>query len=508
MLIVEIDCLEGIRVRYSGLVAFVARALSLITGFAFTLIVTNRLSEQDFGIWQIIQNSYSYTLFISAIVSYWTIRSLARGEQAGKTSLIMALLLSVPASAIYLTVSLYFSTSLEINLFYFMIGWLQIPIMFAVLSTEAISGGVKPQVQSYAFIGAELVKITLAVPLLILANFGLEAVIAIIILTQVAQLGMLLYFNSGHLQTNFDKNLFRYWIKLSWLPMFSAIPGFIATFDVALVSSLVRSVEVIAFYKAAFLLATFVTYGQYIGVGLYPRLIRGGSSQDVQGVLQLMLLFVIPLAIGTFVMSQPLLHLLKSSYVDSYSALLILIPFSVAIVFYLFFDSIIAGTDDVEKDGMASTTRLLKSRLFLIPKIGLAYSGSYLALLLILLSFGDTTLPTGYGNTASLWSIAALVSVLPFTIYKGIIARSILHFSIPLRSAANYVVSSIVMALVLLVLNGLILTFDSPKYVYAFTLAGEITIGIAVYFAVLFILDPGFRTLSRQLIDNILKVEH
>lgn len=500
--------MDPIRVRYSGLIAFLARSLSLLTGFAFTLIVTNRLSEQDFGIWQIVQNSYAYTLFLATIVSYWTIRSLARGEKAGKTSLTLALLLSIPASAIYLVASIYYSISLGISLIYFIIGWFQVPIMFAVLSTEAISGGTRPQVQSYAFIAAELVKISLAVPFIIVANLGLDAVIEIIILTQVAQLSMLLYFNREHLAVSFDKKILRYWLRLSWLPMFSALPGFISTFDVAIVSSVIRSIEAVAFYKAAFLLANFVTYGQYIAIGLYPRIIRGGSSIDVQSVLQLMLMIVIPLAVGTFVMSQPLLHLLKSSYVESYIALIILIPFSVAIVLYLFFDSIIAGTDDVEKDGLASTRKLLKSRLFLIPKIGIAYSLVYLALLsLFILGAGNFFLPLDYGTIASLWSIAALVSILPFTIYKGFVARSLLQFSVPPRNIAKYIGSSVIMAGSLYLMNSFLLNSNVPKISYAVIILGEIGVAIALYFAILFIIDSEFRLLVRDIIKNLSRMQ-
>jgi len=497
--------LAGIRLRYSGLVAFVTRGLSLLTGFAFTLIVTNRLSEQDFGIWQLVQNSYSYTLILASVVTYWTIGSSARGEQSGKTSMALALLLSVPACAIYLTASIYYSTNLHVDVLYFLIGALQIPIMFLVFSSEAIAGGIRPQIQSYAFIAAELVKIGLAIPFLVISNMGLQAVLIIVILTQAAQLFVLVYLNSDQLRAGLNRRLAGYWLRLSWLPMVSAIPGFMATFDVALVTSLSRSVEVVAFYKAAFLLANFVTYGQYIAVALYPKILQGGTSRDIESVLQLILMLVIPLTVGIFLMSEPLLHLVKSSYTDSYLALLILIPASFSLVLYLFFDPIIGGRDHVEKDGSASFKNLVQSKLFLVAKIGMAYSVSYMAILSVLMLAIGNNFSSAPSTIAMIWAIAYLISIVPFTIYKGFIARSILHFSLPLRSLAKYLGAALVMAVALFFMNGILLNSGLPKVEYAFRIMAETAIGAGTYFAILYAIDSEFKRLLQAIFGTLFK---
>jgi O-antigen/teichoic acid export membrane protein len=65
---------DQLRLRYSGVITFLIRLLSLVTGFVFTLLVTNTLSESDFGVWQIVQNSHAYTMFLLPMVTYWTVR--------------------------------------------------------------------------------------------------------------------------------------------------------------------------------------------------------------------------------------------------------------------------------------------------------------------------------------------------------------------------------------------------------------------------------------------------
>jgi len=65
--------LSGIRVTYSGLIAFVIGLVSVFTGLAFVLIVTRRLSPEEFGTWALLGTIIGYLLISERIISYWTI---------------------------------------------------------------------------------------------------------------------------------------------------------------------------------------------------------------------------------------------------------------------------------------------------------------------------------------------------------------------------------------------------------------------------------------------------
>ena len=78
--------MSGIRVTYSGLIAFVVGIGSIFTGLLFVLIVTRRLSPEEFGSWAVIGSMISYFIISETIVSYWTARQIARNEKVGKTS--------------------------------------------------------------------------------------------------------------------------------------------------------------------------------------------------------------------------------------------------------------------------------------------------------------------------------------------------------------------------------------------------------------------------------------
>ena len=46
--------MSSIRVTYSGLITFVLMLVSIVTGLIFTLIVTRRLDQIEFGLWSLI----------------------------------------------------------------------------------------------------------------------------------------------------------------------------------------------------------------------------------------------------------------------------------------------------------------------------------------------------------------------------------------------------------------------------------------------------------------------
>ena len=54
--------MSGIRVTYSGLISFVVGIGSVFTGLIFTIIVTRRLTPDEFGEWGLIGALTGYVL--------------------------------------------------------------------------------------------------------------------------------------------------------------------------------------------------------------------------------------------------------------------------------------------------------------------------------------------------------------------------------------------------------------------------------------------------------------
>ena len=80
--------MSGIRVTYSGLISFSVGLISILTGLIFTIIVTRRLSPDEFGTWGLIGALLVYPLIIQPIIGYWSTREIARNENSGRTSIL------------------------------------------------------------------------------------------------------------------------------------------------------------------------------------------------------------------------------------------------------------------------------------------------------------------------------------------------------------------------------------------------------------------------------------
>ena len=105
----------GIRVTYTGLVSFATGLVSVLTGLVFTLIVTRELSQEEFGTWGLIGSLTTYVFIIEPIVSYWTIREIARGNESGRTSLISNTMFSFGAIPMYLLIIIFFGIQGGVN---------------------------------------------------------------------------------------------------------------------------------------------------------------------------------------------------------------------------------------------------------------------------------------------------------------------------------------------------------------------------------------------------------
>ncbi|MEM2585022.1 MAG: hypothetical protein QXP99_05845, partial [Thermoproteota archaeon] len=108
--------MKDIRLRYSGLVNFASKILSVVTGLLFTIIVTRRLSEEAFGTWQFYSDLISYFLIPSCIVNYWLVRDLRRGRQVVKSGVFFNSTMSIISTLLFLILSPLFSSQVFIDI--------------------------------------------------------------------------------------------------------------------------------------------------------------------------------------------------------------------------------------------------------------------------------------------------------------------------------------------------------------------------------------------------------
>ena len=94
--------MSKVKLRLSGGLAFAANLVGYFTGFIFTVLITRRLSAEEFGIWALISSLIVYSLIPYNLVGSWIARDAARGKKVLDTALALCLLLSPISILIYI----------------------------------------------------------------------------------------------------------------------------------------------------------------------------------------------------------------------------------------------------------------------------------------------------------------------------------------------------------------------------------------------------------------------
>ena len=133
--------------------------ISILTGLMFTVLITRKLTPEEFGLWAIMGSMISYFLIMEPIVSYWTTREIARGKNIGTTSLMMSLLFSLGSIPLYVVASFYVSDINETSFNVMLLGIFLIPCFFISQTLIGINQGHKPHATSYGTLIFESLKI-------------------------------------------------------------------------------------------------------------------------------------------------------------------------------------------------------------------------------------------------------------------------------------------------------------------------------------------------------------
>ncbi|MEM2711380.1 MAG: hypothetical protein QXY46_05865, partial [Candidatus Bathyarchaeia archaeon] len=86
---------NSIRLQYSGFIIFTSKLLSIVTGFAFQLMVARTVTTGEYGIWFNINDLTAYFTLFAGVLPFWAMRFASRGaEGAIKTGVIINFSLS------------------------------------------------------------------------------------------------------------------------------------------------------------------------------------------------------------------------------------------------------------------------------------------------------------------------------------------------------------------------------------------------------------------------------
>lgn len=494
--------MNNIRVNYSGFIAFIGGLISVTLGFIFTLTVTRTLTPEDYGVWGLLFSIVSYLLISEVIISYWTTRQIARGENIGKSSILSSLFLSISIIPVFIIYIFFISQNGVEHFETLLLGILLIPVIFLSQTLSSINLGHKPHIVSFSQIIFQLIKIPLALLTLTVFDLGVLGIVIAIFFAFVGKIFVSLYYSKDWLKNKFSLNQLRNWIKFSWVPMFAHIPNFLITVDVALYSLVTGSVIGIAYFQASYAIAAIVQNSGTISQALYPKLLSNKKFDGIKTNFNYILYFSILLVGISIIFSKPALFAFNPLYQNIW-------PIVIIISLRIFLQSlrtipfhIINGTEQIDTEKNPTFSRLIKSNLFKMPKIISIFYSLYVISLVIILAISKN-LSYSELDLVIFWALIGLFIEIPISIYLWTYSRQYFKISFPVKNFLKYVIGISSMAIFFFMTSEIVLNYEPSIYVFLPSLLIELIMCVLIFIGITYFIDNQTRNLFKLIFHEI-----
>ena len=496
--------MSNIRVTHSGLIAFLVGIIGVITGIIFTIIITRRITPEELGLWTLIGSLISYVVIIEPIISYWTTRQIARGEKVARTSISTSGLFSIGGFAGFYLIAIMVSDSLSVDPFPIILASTLIPITFINNTLSGIALSHYPQSVSYSIVSFESSKLPIGFGLVYILELGLIGAIIATILSSIIKTIILIIFTRKELTGEIKKHVIKFWLRLSWIPLYSNGTGLIFTLDVLVYSLLTNSLIGLAYWGVANGVSNIVGHSGLISQAIYPKLLATGKKDFAEKNLERMMYFAIPISFGLILFAKPALYILNPVYSDGVIIVYFLILRVFSNILLNNFFNILVAYENIDLNKNASLKQFIKSKLFFIPSLNYIMNGSYVIGLILFLNFSKNS-GLSEVNLIVGWSIICLSVTIPFLFYGIFKVRKEYQISFRLKSILKYVISSVISYMILFfVLEHSLVYYESifdflPQLIPLILLAG------LIYFGLTFLIDKSTRELFSSIMSEIRK---
>lgn len=494
--------MSGIRVTYSGLIAFVVGFLGIITGLIFTLIITRELTLDEFGSWTVIGSLVGYPIVLGAIVSYWTTREVARGIESGKTALVTSTFFSIIAMGVYLVIIFFFEQAADIEYFILLFAIILIPAELFKQLLLSIGLAYKPQKSEYGIFIFEISKIVFVLSFVYFLQMGLSGVILSIGISHFVSSIFLIIALREKIVGTFKIKYVKKWLKFSWVPIYPNLSNLINNFDVIIFTVITSSVGGVAYWAASIAVSRIVHNSVRINKAVYPKLLSDGKREYLQDNLVRVLYFALPLSALSIAFSKPALFALNPQYLIAFPIIGILVVSSFSRTLSDIFGQSLSGIEKVDVNENSSFKDYLKSKLILVPTLRAMQRLFYIAILGLVL-FLVSPLGASEIELVTFWALIALFSHIPLTIYLYLLVRKEFSLKINPKPVMKYIGSSVVVFGTFYWLAEQFLEYNESVFVFLPQLLMYIIPSILAYLAITFVIDKNTKKLFNSILNEL-----
>jgi len=505
---------QRVKLRYSGAVNFAAAIVSLLVSFGFVVVVTRRLSVEEFGLWALISTLASYPLIPTSIWGYWYPRFVARDvPKSAGTAFAISLCYLPLALAIYVLAS-HWLCNLVVGWGFWIAATFGSLLVILSLVGRVVSGAAStyaPEVLGYSTPVYDVLRLPLAYFFVVVLHLNLSgALLAVLLASAISTLTALtILVRKGLRWGGVDFGLAKRWFKGFSIPLLGVFDGMLVNADRVLLAGLCGSEGPVAYMSASYSLRDQIAYGRATAAGLYARMLRGGSAIDVEEITRLYFAITAFMFTSVICLSHPLLSLLNPVYRDAYWVVWVASLYVFVEGFFGIFYSVVSGREEVDLKPEISIGDYVRSRLFKWGFVSLIMHALGLAIgtaLLLAFLHGDL----GVVSLASAYPVGWLAGLLVLapSLYK--LTKKAVDFKFPWRDAVPFIIASLCSASCYLALGSYTIEVtslwrDAPVLLAHVAMAG------AAYFAVGYAFSPWLRKLVKEIrgfvFTEVLRVE-
>ncbi len=448
-----------IKLQYSGFIIFAAKMLSVATGLLFQLMIARSTTKSEYDLWFNLNDILAYFTLLATAIPFWTMRFVAREKEgAVKTGIIANLLISAIATAIYISLVPFITSSLNISqeylLLYFVVG-VQIVELYSLNALQWCLRARKPQVVGYGLLIAEICKVALGYVFIIQFQQPLVGALISLITAYTVQIGYYFRLFAAEMKQHIRWQYVKEWIKGSLANIYHVIGNQIVTF--ILIMLFVYGGEgARGRHGLARQVASVITYSSFLAFALYPRLIAEKKREDIATSLKMVLMFAIPMTAGAIALSDSYIVIMKSIYQDAWPVLVVLAVDGLVITISTLFQSILFGVESVDEGARISFKELVRSRLFIL--FSLPYLHSAIALPTSFYVLTNYVQGDPLQAAISISVINTVTRLVTFFVLWAVV-RKMIKVDIPWRSLGKYVLASVVM-------SAFLVFVDHPKRIH------------------------------------------
>lgn len=484
---------KELRLQYSGFVIFTAQILSVITGLAFTLLITRSMDSAQYGTWTNIFDYTSWFLIFTTFIPFWATRFVARGKEGTvKTSTVATLIIALASITVYLPVITLVAHSIgtEALLPVYYIAGLFILDSALIVNIEACLRSYRPQAIGYGLLIEEAIKVALA--FIIIAGLGQLFLGAILSLSLSALVQIFYYVKifAGEFKQKIHWEYLKEWIKGSALIAYSTAGSQVLALVFILMYNF-GGADTRAYYQAAYTFTNIITYASSLAFALYPKILNNScADEQVKTSFKTVMMFGIPLAALVMVMSTSFLTVLNAEYAVAWPVLIMLTIDTLIVMTSGFYSNLLMGVESFDADGKIPLRQLPKTKLFKVFSLSFIQA----AISLPIIYFVLTQIPAGPVE-AVVYVIAINIGVHISTfvgLYLSMHKQA--HLPVAWKSIAKFVFAATVMALILYV---------TPYPTTLILTLAKTGTGLGIYLGLLLAIDSQARKLLRLIIAEI-----